>query len=149
MDQVDTLIECILLSPSLAHVGVRRVEPAAGVGCHDDVAACRTLPPRPCRNVPATALRTAPTTSTRSRAGGTATSISESQLWTDYNRNGDADMFVGLPDIDESEGPEPTHGTDDQRVHALYVRYNAPAKPRRVRLRVLPLRHLDRPARVG
>jgi predicted metalloprotease len=38
-----------------------------------------------------------------------------------------ADMIVGLLDIGESEGPERTHGTDDQRVRALYIGYNSPA----------------------
>ena len=38
-----------------------------------------------------------------------------------------ADMIVGLLDIGESEGPNRTHGTDDQRVRALYIGYNAPA----------------------
>jgi hypothetical protein len=37
------------------------------------------------------------------------------------------DLIVGLLDIGESEGPDRTHGTDDQRVRALYIGYNAPS----------------------
>lgn len=36
------------------------------------------------------------------------------------------DLIVGLLDIGETEGPGRTHGTDDQRVRALYIGYNSP-----------------------